>query len=221
MTIGERLRRERKRAGLTQAELALALDVHHAYVWKIENGKRRPSKRLIDRWSAATASTQADLLLEGPALFDLAFPIDRRIDDPFTARRVLDVVPAGVRKQVSVWPSSNETVLRLRARGSALPSAIGLAGTTAPGIGQLGTPTVSPLRAADELVAWIRAADERHAAEQVEARMAAAAARGCVTIGRFGAVFVARVAALSKHASVALQDLVEESPIGLFVPAAW
>jgi transcriptional regulator with XRE-family HTH domain len=219
MSIGERLRRERVRAGLTQVELAARLVVSRGYVWKVEHGVKRPSKRMLERWSAATGTAHADLVLEGPALFDLAFPIEHALTDPFVARRMLDHVPASTRRQVAVWPSSGDAVLRLRARGSALPSAVGLAGTIVRGIGPLGDPSVVPVRAAEELVAWVRAANERGAIEQIEARMGCAAAHGRLSIASMGVVFVARVADLSARASIALQELVEESPIGLFVPA--
>jgi transcriptional regulator with XRE-family HTH domain len=219
VTIGERLRRERVRAGLSQMEIAARLGIGRGYVYKIESGLKKPGRVLIESWARATGATHADLVLDGPALFDLAFPIECPIADPFAARRVLDSFPASGRRQVAVWPSSGEAVLRLRARGSALPMAIDLAGSQVPTVGWLGAPSVSPVRAVDALVTWVRATNERAAAEQVEERLACVAAHGKVTLDRRGRLFVARVAALSERASVALQDLVEESPIGLFVPA--
>ena len=219
MTIGDRLRRERVRAGLSQMEMAAALGVHRGHVWKVEHGARMPSPGLIEQWASATGAAHADLVLDGPALFDLAFPIEREISDPFAARRVLDSIPASGRRQVAVWPSSGDAVLRLRSRGSALPMVIDLAGKQVSTLGPLGLPEVSPVRATGALLTWVRAANEHAAAEQVQARMAGVAARGEITIARRGRVFVARVADLSERASVALQELVDGSPIGLFVPA--
>lgn len=219
--IGERLRRERVRAGLSQVELAVAVDVSRGHVWKIEHGVKRPSATLIERWSQATGSAHADLVLEGPALFDLAFEVDGvGVRDPFAARRVLDTIPASSRRLVAVWPSAGDAALRLRARGSALPLLVDLAGVEVPGVGVLGSPSVTPVRAADELVAWVRAASEADARAQVESRMASVAARGRVTLTTSGRVFVARVENLSARASIRLQDLVDGSPIGLYVPIA-
>lgn len=218
MTIGERLRRERVRAGLSQVELAKACGTRHTYVWKIEHGVKRPSAGLIERWSRATGSAHADLVLEGPALFDLAFEVDDGIRDPFAARRVLDKIPAQSRRLVAVWPSAGDAALRLRARGSALPMVVDLAGVDVHGVGVLGSPSVTPVRAAEELVTWVRAANEADARAQVESRMASVAARGRVTLTTSGRVFVARVAKLSARASIRLQDLVDGSPIGLYVP---
>lgn len=218
MTIGERLRRERKRAGLTQVELATRLGVGRGHVWKIEHGAKHPSAKLIEQWSRETGAAYADLVLEGPPLFDLAFAVEQPIRDPFTARRVLDRIPAAVRRQVAVWPDSGEPALRLRARGSALPIAVDLVGSELPGVGVLGVPSVVPVRAAEELLAWVRAANEHQARAQIDQRLASVGARGRVTISSMGRVFVAHVADLGERASLALQELVDGSPIGLFVP---
>jgi transcriptional regulator with XRE-family HTH domain len=221
VTIGARLRRERVRAGLTQVELAARVEVGNSHVWKIEHGEKLPSARLIERWSRATGSAYADLVLDGPALFDLAFEVDGvGIRDPFAARRVLDKIPEQSRRLVAVWPSSGDTVLRLRARGSAIPVTVDLAGADVPGVGVLGPPSITPVRAAEELVTWVRAASDADARAQVELRMASVAARGLVTLTASGRVFVARVTKLSARASIRLQDLVDGSPIGLYVPIA-
>lgn len=219
MTIGDRLRRERIRAGLSQVDLARALVTSRGHVWKVEHGVKRPSARLIERWSQATGAAHADLVLEGPGLFDMVFEVDGvGVGDPFAARRVLDKIPAPSRRLVAVWPSSGDASLRLRARGSALPVLIDLAGVEVPGVGELGSPSVTPVRAVEELVTWVRAANAADAHAQVELRMASVAARGRVTLTTSGRVFVARVARLSARASIRLQDLVDGSPIGLYVP---
>jgi transcriptional regulator with XRE-family HTH domain len=220
MTIGERLRRERVRSGLTQAALAARTGVGRGHVWKVEHGVTEPSPGLIERWARATGSAHADLVLDGPTLFDLAFRTDAVIRGPFTARRALDRIPPAVRRQVAVWPAAGDAVLRLRVRGSALPIVIDLAGVDVPGVGVLTSPSVIPVRATAELMAWVRAANEREAVEQVESRMARVSARGSIAIGSMGRMFVASVAGLGDRASLRMQDIVEGSPIGLFVPLA-
>ena len=198
--------------------MARRCSIGRGHVWKIEHGVKRPSATLIERWSHATGAAHADLVLDGPALFDLAFAVEEAISDPFAARRVLGLFPVASRRQVAVWPGSGDAMLRLRVRGSALPRAIDLVGSDAPGIGVLGSPTVVPVRASADLVAWVRAADERDAMAQVESRLSSVAGRGRVTISSLGRVFVAHVAGLSDRSSVRIQDLVDGSPIGLFVP---
>jgi transcriptional regulator with XRE-family HTH domain len=218
VTIGKRLRRERVRAGLSQVELASLVGIGRGHVWKVEHGAKQPSATLIERWSQATGAAHADLLLDGPALFDLAFEVEGSIRDPFASRRVLELFPVATRRQVAIWPGSGDPMLRLRVRGSALPRAVDLVDADVPGVGVLGSPLVLPVRAATELVAWVRAANELDAMGQVESRLSSVAGRGRVTISTLGRVFVAHVADLSDRASVRLQDLVEGSPIGLFVP---
>lgn len=218
MIIGQRLRRERVRAGLTQAEIARRCDIGRGHAWKVEHGAKQPSATLIERWSQATGAAHADLVLDGPALFDLAFAVDEAIRDPFAARRALALFPTAIRRQVAVWPDTGDAMLRLRVRGSALPRAIDLVGAEVRGIGELGSPIVLPVRAAVELIAWVRAADEHDAMVQIGSRLSSVAGRGRVTISALGRVFVAHVAGLSDRASVQIQDLVDGSPIGLFVP---
>jgi transcriptional regulator with XRE-family HTH domain len=219
MTIGERLRRERVRAGLTQTELAARLGVTKGQVWKVEHGARPAQAALIERWSRETGAAYADLVLDGPPLFDLAFPADAEVIDPLTARQILYRLPAQCRRQAAVWPGAGDGVLRLRVRGSALPTALDLAGSVVPGAGQLRDPVVTPVRAAEALAVWVRASSETAALRQVEARLAGVAAQGRITLNSMGRLFVVVVADLGARASVQLQDLVKESPIGLFVPA--
>lgn len=219
MTIGERLRRERLRAGLTQAEITRLLGIHRSLVWKVEHGSVAPSAKMIEGWSRATGVAHADLVLEGPALFDIAFEVDTVIRGPFAARRVLDRMPPSTRRQVALWPGIGDSVLRLRVRGSALPAAADLAGEDVPGLGPLSTPRVIPVRATKDLVAWVRAANEADARAQVVARISDVAAGGRVTVSTAGRrLFVAHVARLSARASVRLQDIVQESAVSLFVP---
>lgn len=216
-TIGERLRRERVRAGLTQAELAARLGVSTEYTCRVETGFRRPSRVLVDRWAEATGAGSADLVLEGPALFDVAFELGLLGIDPFVARHALVYLPAGIGRLVSVWPAV-DGALRLRARASALPAVVGLTGEMVDGIGRMPAPTVRPVSESAELTAWLRATSSAAAVEQVEQRLARISASGRVSVSGDERLFVAVVADLAADASVRLQELVEGSPLGLFVP---
>jgi hypothetical protein len=95
---------------------------------------------------------------------------------------------------------------------------IDLAGVDVQGVGVLTSPSVMPVRATAELMAWVRAANELEAVEQVESRMARVSARGSIAIDSMGRMFVASVTGLGDRASLRMQDIVEGSPIGLFVP---
>ena len=53
MTTGEKIRRFRKRAGLTQKELAAALGVSESFVSQYEIGKREPKRQTLEKISAA------------------------------------------------------------------------------------------------------------------------------------------------------------------------
>jgi len=218
MTIGDRLRRERTRAGLTQVDLASRLGVSSEYVCRVEHGIRRPSRVLVDRWAIAVGAGPADLVLDGPALFDVTFAVEAGEIDPFTARSVLGHLPIHIRRLASVWPTIDSQAIRLRARGSALPSVIGLVGTDVSGVGILGAPVVKPVEAAAELIAWVRAASEDDARAEVERRLVRAAASGRVSVHAAGRLFVASVVELAADASMRLQELVDGSPLGLFVP---
>jgi transcriptional regulator with XRE-family HTH domain len=47
LRFGEKLRTLRERRGMTQRMLAAELDFSQAYVYKLENGQRRPSGELV------------------------------------------------------------------------------------------------------------------------------------------------------------------------------
>lgn len=218
MTIGERLRRERVRAGLTQVEIAKRLGVSAPYVCRLEHGVRRPSRDFVGRWAEVTGAGAADLVLAGPTLFDVTFLVEVPIDDPFIARRALGHLHPDLRRLVAVWPAFDGS-LRLRARASALPVVVGLTGETIAGMGKLAAPTVRPVCESAELTAWLRASSEQDAIWQVEGRLALAGALGRVSVVSDGRLFVASVADLAADASLRLQELVDGSPLGLFVPA--
>jgi transcriptional regulator with XRE-family HTH domain len=61
--FGQRLRAARKRAGLTQAQLAEAADVHAISIAKLETGARQnPQGDMVSKLAAALGVTPSDLL---------------------------------------------------------------------------------------------------------------------------------------------------------------
>ena len=60
--VGARIREWRTRRGLTQEELAHRSELDYSYVNQIENGKRNPSLRAIDRLARALGVTANDLI---------------------------------------------------------------------------------------------------------------------------------------------------------------
>jgi transcriptional regulator with XRE-family HTH domain len=60
--FGERVRRLRKRRGLTQLELAELLGVGRSYLSQIEGGKRDPGLRLIKSISDGLHTSMSKLL---------------------------------------------------------------------------------------------------------------------------------------------------------------
>ena len=62
MTIGEKIRDERKKAGLTQGQLAEKLDVSQAMVAQYENNIRNPKLSTIQKIASALRLTVSELL---------------------------------------------------------------------------------------------------------------------------------------------------------------
>lgn len=60
--LGENVRRERQRRGLTQEALALEADMKRSYLSELERGKRNPSVRALGRLAAALAIDAPELL---------------------------------------------------------------------------------------------------------------------------------------------------------------
>ncbi len=65
-TIGERLRRLRKKSGLTQEELADAVGVHENSVSRWENNELTPKTQSIKALAKALGVSEADLLNDSP-----------------------------------------------------------------------------------------------------------------------------------------------------------
>ena len=59
--FGERVRRSRKRAGLTQEQLASETGLHVTYISGVETGKRNPTLKVILTLSASLGVKPADL----------------------------------------------------------------------------------------------------------------------------------------------------------------
>lgn len=59
-TIGELLRRHRRRANLTQKDLAEAINCNHSLVSRVETGEQFPSQEYIERFMGITALELAD-----------------------------------------------------------------------------------------------------------------------------------------------------------------
>ena len=60
--FGERLRKERKRSGLSQEQLALKADISPITLSKLENGRSLPTLQAFVRLAQALSSTPDDLL---------------------------------------------------------------------------------------------------------------------------------------------------------------
>jgi transcriptional regulator with XRE-family HTH domain len=62
-TIGERIREARKRAGLSQDELATRISVNRSYLSLVENGKSSPTYEFLDKIASGLSLTVQDLVL--------------------------------------------------------------------------------------------------------------------------------------------------------------
>lgn len=65
MSLAQRIRQGRKRAGLTLDQLAERAQVSKAYLWELENdteGEKKPSADVLLRIATALSTTIADLL---------------------------------------------------------------------------------------------------------------------------------------------------------------
>lgn len=64
ITFAENLKAARKRAGLSQEELAALCDLHRTYIGSVERGERNISIKNIERISAALGVKPTTLLTE-------------------------------------------------------------------------------------------------------------------------------------------------------------
>jgi transcriptional regulator with XRE-family HTH domain len=62
-TIGERIREARKRARLSQDELASKIDVNRSYLSLVENSKSSPTYEFLDKIASGLNLTVQDLVL--------------------------------------------------------------------------------------------------------------------------------------------------------------
>ncbi len=65
--VGDRLRSEREKKGLTQTALALQCGVLRNHIGKIERGEREPSLHLLCALASALGVTTDELLSDIPA----------------------------------------------------------------------------------------------------------------------------------------------------------
>ena len=71
-TLGDRLRKAREHARLTQAELAADMEVHRTSVISYEGGRTVPSRPVLLSWSMATGVLLAWLLGDARQLAEAA-----------------------------------------------------------------------------------------------------------------------------------------------------
>lgn len=60
--LGQKIKKLREARGLTQVELAVIVNISPVYVGFIENGRRRPSLRTLERLARALKVSAKDLL---------------------------------------------------------------------------------------------------------------------------------------------------------------
>lgn len=60
--LGQKIKKLREARGLTQVELAVIVNISPVYVGFIENGRRRPSLRTLERLARALKVNAKDLL---------------------------------------------------------------------------------------------------------------------------------------------------------------
>lgn len=62
LVTGQRIKSLREERGLTQVELAVIVNLSTVYIGFIENGRRRPSLRTLDKLARALKIPAKDLL---------------------------------------------------------------------------------------------------------------------------------------------------------------
>jgi transcriptional regulator with XRE-family HTH domain len=63
--LGEKVRRARKKAGLTQEQLAEMADLHFSYIGQVERGEKNPSLKSLTKIANALGVAVAQLMGEG------------------------------------------------------------------------------------------------------------------------------------------------------------
>lgn len=92
-TIGERIKRERLRLGLTQRQLAESVEVGVPHVSKIEAGRENPSDDLLRRLADVFGVDAEELLL-----------VARRLPESLVEALAAD--PAAALAFLRTWPAS-------------------------------------------------------------------------------------------------------------------
>ena len=223
MSFGARLRSEREQQGLTLRAAAAAAGVNAGSLWYLEDGGRQPVTGLAESAASALGLDVADLLLEGPALFEVEFDIGcvSLPDSPWPERQMLGLVPDSMRPRVSVWPWVGDGRLRFRARASCLPGLAALTGSAIPGVvDRLPAPQIRPVRASADLSVLVLAPGPERVQREVLRRTTPVDCCPPIEIvaARAANTWLARLRGVPDHCSVALQRLVPGSPFGLFVP---
>jgi transcriptional regulator with XRE-family HTH domain len=245
--IGERVKTERERHGLSQRALAERADVSSARISNIEAGaETNPGLEVLTKIAGALGLGVADLFLSGPDQVDAAFALRPGVDlGPLATleRRLLDAVGAAVPDltgRVAVWPwceppsdrgaavSTRSSAIWLRAPASAVAS-VALLGGASLSLGhgsrgvRLPAPVVRPVQATETLRVLVRAACPSTASDAVRREATAAGCCPPVTIlGKrplgSGWGWLATLGHVPASASQVLQRLRVSGPDGLFVP---
>ncbi|MBQ7432923.1 MAG: helix-turn-helix transcriptional regulator [Lachnospiraceae bacterium] len=92
-TIGKRIREERKKLGMTQAQLSKVLGISTSYLGALERGSRSISSNILSKLHKHL-NLSYDYLLEGTTLQDLSLQqyIRESTDYDYGVRHDLDVV---------------------------------------------------------------------------------------------------------------------------------
>lgn len=80
-TIGSRIKAERKRAGMTQIELAKKLNVAAGTIQQYELDKRQPNGKMLQRLAEAINCSAANFFPECPRLADYVQPAEKTPDE--------------------------------------------------------------------------------------------------------------------------------------------
>lgn len=62
LMLGQKIKKLREERGLTQVELAVIINISSVYVGFIENGRRRPSLKTLERLARALKISVKDLI---------------------------------------------------------------------------------------------------------------------------------------------------------------
>jgi HTH-type transcriptional regulator/antitoxin HipB len=243
--IGNRVRDERERAGLTQVELAKLAGLNWTTVWGVEGGNGNPRIGTLVSIASALGLRVEDLLMAGPALLDLAFALPSGVDlGPIStlemriAGAVAEAVPDIPLGRIGIWPwcgpvpghgvvvTSDSSSICLRAPASLAPQLLSLAGRPlllGPGV-TVAAPVVRPVGPAATLQVLIKAPSPDRVEVRVRKEATAAGCCPAVKITRKrplgpGSAWLATVRGVPPQASAFLQRLRVSGPDGLFVPA--